>query len=116
MKARNPADNVWFSEADMFVKPLFEHIKAGLAWGEKLMFSLVTLEPGGEVPTHSHPHEQAGICLEGEFELEVGGARRVIRPHEMYIIPPETPHAARALKVACKTLDIFAPPRDEYKT
>ncbi len=116
MSAENPAETVWFSESDMRIKPLFEHIKAGLAWGEKLMFSLVTLEPGGEVPSHSHPHEQAGICLEGEFELEVDGERRVVRPQEMYLIPPDVPHAARALRVTCKTLDIFAPPREEYKS
>ena len=36
-------------------------------WGEKIMLSHVELEAGSEVPLHSHPHEQAGMVIEGEF-------------------------------------------------
>ncbi len=116
MTRRNPAQSVFFNEGDLSTRTLFEGVTTGLAWGEKLMFSLVTLEPGGEVPEHAHPHEQGGVCLEGEFELIVSGQVRTVQAGEMYIIPGDTPHAARALSKPCKTLDVFAPPRDDYKS
>jgi quercetin dioxygenase-like cupin family protein len=115
MTTHNPADAVVFDEDNLIDKALFDGVTARLAWGEKLMFSLVCFEPGGVVPEHDHPHEQAGICLDGHFELIVDGQARIIRPRQMYIIPGGTPHAARALDAPCKTLDVFAPPRDEYK-
>ena len=96
-------------------KQLFPGVSARLAWGEKLMLSFVTLEPGGAVPEHRHPHEQAGVCLSGEFELTVAGESRVIRPGDSYIIPGNTPHSARGLTARAVTLDIFSPPRQEYK-
>ena len=116
MTRHNPAQSVFFNEGDLSTRALFEGVTAGLAWGEKLMFSLVTLDPGGEVPEHAHPHEQGGVCLEGQFELIVAGQARTVRAGEMYIIPGDTPHAARALDARCKTLDVFAPPRDDYKS
>ncbi|MBN1343088.1 MAG: cupin domain-containing protein [Phycisphaerae bacterium] len=116
MTQPNPAERVFFARDDMPVTRLFEGVTARLAWGEKVMLSLVDLDPGGEVPEHSHPHEQAGICIEGHFELVVNGQARLVEAGQMYIIPGDTPHAARAVDEPCKTLDIFAPPREEYKT
>lgn len=110
----NPAQAGCFAEDDLVAGPTFEGVTTGLAWGDKLMFSLVTFEPGGLVPEHHHPHEQAGICLEGEFELVVDGRPRVIRPGQMYLIPGNTPHAARGLDAPAKTLDVFSPPREDY--
>jgi len=114
--SQNPAEAVLFSEGDLFAKRLSEGVTVGLAWGEKIMLSMLRFEPGGAVPEHSHPHEQAGICLEGQFELTVDGRTRVVQPGQMYLIPGDTPHAACALDGACRTLDIFAPPREEYKS
>jgi quercetin dioxygenase-like cupin family protein len=115
MAATNPANLVFFQEGDLAERHLFEGVTAGLAWGDKVMLSLVRLEPGSRVPEHSHPHEQAGVCIQGCFELTVCGQARVIREGDMYLIPGHTPHAARGLDIPCKTLDIFAPPRDDYK-
>ena len=47
-------------------KQLAPGVNLNLAWGDKLMLSVVELEPGSTVPMHSHPHEQAGIVLEDE--------------------------------------------------
>lgn len=115
MSDRHPSESVVFGQADMPARRLFDGVNASLAWGEKIMLSVVDFEPHGDVPNHSHPHEQAGICLEGEFELVVDGESRIVRAGEMYIIPGGTAHSARSTGGPCKTLDIFAPPREEYK-
>ena len=38
-------------------------------WGDKIMMSMVEIAPNAVVPTHSHPHEQAGIVLQGRVRV-----------------------------------------------
>jgi quercetin dioxygenase-like cupin family protein len=79
------------------------------------MFALVDLEPGALVPNHSHPHEQAGLVLEGELEFEIGGERRTLKAGDVYTIPGDVKHSARALAQKARVLDVFTPTREEYK-
>lgn len=88
---------------------------ASLAWGEKIMLSLVEIGPGSVVPMHSHPHEQAGIVVEGEFDFIIGGERRRVKLGDMYIIPGGVPHSAIGLDRKAVALDIFSPPREDYQ-
>ena len=60
--------------------------------GEQAMLSVLTLAPNAKGKVHSHPEEQWGIMLEGD--------------------------GVRTLKAGPKggpALDVFAPPRDEYR-
>jgi len=97
------------------VKQLAPGAAARMAWGERIMLSFVDLAPGGVVPPHTHPHEQGGLCLEGTMEFTIGGETRVIRPGQGWMIPGGVEHAVRALESGCRALDIFSPPREEYK-
>jgi quercetin dioxygenase-like cupin family protein len=81
--------------------------------GEKIMLSMVELDAGAIVPWHSHPHEQAGLMLEGELDFTIGEQSRRCRPGESFIIPGNTPHTVKAI-TACRVLDIFSPPREDY--
>ena len=83
-------------------------------WGEKVMMVYITLEPGAEVPLHTHPHEQAGMCLEGEFELTIDGAARMVREGDAYLVPSGVEHRAVATSGRALALDIFAPPREDF--
>lgn len=67
------------------------------------------------VPTHQHPHEQAGVGIEGEFELVIDGDARIIRAGDSYLIPGGTPHSARSVNGPARALDVFSPPREDYK-
>jgi quercetin dioxygenase-like cupin family protein len=86
-----------------------------VAWGEKLMLSYVELAPEGKVPLHSHPHEQGGICLEGAMEFTIGDETRIIKRGESWMIPGGVTHSVRALDQGAVALDIFSPPREDYK-
>lgn len=79
------------------------------------MLSLVEIQPGGVVPPHSHPHEQGGMCLEGAMEFTIGGETRVVRRGEGWMIPGGVIHSVRALQDGAVALDIFSPPREDYK-
>jgi len=82
--------------------------------GERVMLSQVELDAGAEVPPHSHPHEQAGIVLDGRLELTIDGDRRVLGPGDAYVIPGGVTHAARPVGGPCRALDIFSPIREDY--
>ena len=84
-------------------------------WGDNVLLSLVEIDAGAEVPNHTHPHEQAGIVIEGEMEMGIGGEVRTIRPGDMYIIPGNVEHYARSESTPVKVLDIFSPVREEFK-
>ena len=93
---------------------LADGVQLRIMSGERVMMSFVTLDPGGEVPQHSHPHEQMGMGVEGSFELVIDGESRVIRRGDIYLIPSNVVHSARGLDERAVALDIFSPPREDY--
>jgi len=96
-------------------KTLAPGVTAKVAWGEKLMLSLVSLEPDAVVATHSHPHEQMGLMVSGTMELTIAGETRILSPSEMYHVPGGVPHSAKGGRDGAVALDAFSPPREEYR-
>ncbi len=105
---------IW-NPPDMNPRPLAPGVSAKIAWGKKLMLSLVLLEPNAAVPEHSHPHEQMGMLVSGTMELTVGGKTTLLSGNEMYLVPGGVLHSARAGPEGVAALDAFSPPREEYK-
>jgi quercetin dioxygenase-like cupin family protein len=83
--------------------------------GERLMLSLVELQPHAVVAMHSHPHEQMGLLLEGELEFTIGGQTQRVLPGQMWRIPGGVPHGCVAGDKPARALDVFSPPREDYK-
>ena len=84
-------------------------------WGNQMLFSLVEVDANSEVPLHAHPHEQGGIIIEGELEMGIDGEVKLLKPGDMYIIPGNVEHYAKAYTTKAKALDIFSPVREEFK-
>jgi quercetin dioxygenase-like cupin family protein len=97
------------------VKEIFPGVSMRAAWGEKIMLSFIDLAPNSVVPEHKHPHEQMGIVLEGEFEFTIGGQKHLIKAGEAYHIPSNVLHSVKTPGQKALALDIFSPPREEYK-
>ncbi|MFQ5881840.1 MAG: cupin domain-containing protein [Candidatus Methylomirabilales bacterium] len=95
-------------------KEIAPGVKIRVAWGDKIMLSRVLLEPGSRVPMHSHPHEQAGLVLEGEFDFTIGNETRRVRSGDTYFIPGGVTHGCLACAGRAVALDIFTPPREDY--
>ncbi len=100
---------------EMKPRELCPGVTAKIAWGDRLMFSLVTLAPDAVVPEHDHPHEQMGMLVSGTMTLTVAGIPLTLAPIEMYLVPGGVRHAAKAGPGGAVALDAFAPPREEYK-
>jgi quercetin dioxygenase-like cupin family protein len=81
---------------------------------ENLMLLCLEFAPHAEVPTHSHPHEQIGLILEGELDMWIGEERRTLRPGDMYKIPGNVPHGGRTGASHAFVVDAFHPLREDY--
>lgn len=96
------------------VQTLAPGVRLRTPYGERIMLSLVELDEGAVVPQHSHPHEQAGMVLEGMLELTIDGHARTLKAGEAYIMAGNVAHSARAVGGGCKVLDVFSPIREDY--
>jgi quercetin dioxygenase-like cupin family protein len=88
-----------------------EGVELRPVFGHALMMSFVYMRPHSVAAIHAHPEEQMGTVLEGEYEFELNGVRRLCRAGDVYVVPPGVPHGARTFDRACVALDVFAPPR-----
>jgi quercetin dioxygenase-like cupin family protein len=93
---------------------LMPGVRARTPYGTRIMLSYLEMEAGSLVPMHQHPHEQAGLLIEGRMELVIGDESRICEPGDMFIIPPDTPHSARPIDGPVKALDVFSPVREDY--
>ena len=96
------------------IRQIFPGLRARLIHTDKVSHSWVDIDEGATFPEHHHPHEQIVNVLQGELELVVAGERYVLTPGLVFVIPPHTPHAGRAI-TACRVLDTFAPVREDYR-
>lgn len=84
-------------------------------WGDRIMLSLVESAPQAVVPSHEHPdHEQAGVVVQGEYDMTIGGETKRLKPGDAYVIPPGVPHSLQGAEGWALALDLFSPPREDY--
>ena len=89
------------------------HIRTAAA--DKMMMSVVEIEPRAVVEAHSHPHEQVGMVLAGRAVFTIGGEEKTLEAGDLYRIPGGVVHKVVALNESVVALDIFNPVREEYK-
>jgi len=87
---------------------------ARLIAGERIMLSVLDMPTGSVLPEHDHPHEQAGMVLEGRLSLTIDGEARVLQPGEAYLVPGGVSHSGFVVDEDVKVLDVFSPPREDY--
>jgi quercetin dioxygenase-like cupin family protein len=80
-----------------------------------MTFAVVELDPGAVVAEHRHSNEQLGIVLTGTMSFTIGGESRDIGPGMTYTIPADTPHSATAGPDGTVVIDVFAPPRSDWR-
>ena len=83
--------------------------------GDHAMLSVVTIEPNAEGKVHSHPQEQWGVLLEGDAVRIQDGEEISVKAGDFWRTPGGVPHGLRAGPRGARVLDIFSPPREEYR-
>ena len=79
------------------------------------MLSVVKVEPNLAGTIHSHPEEQWGFLLEGEWVRIQGAQALTMKACDFCYIPCGVSHGIRTAEIGATVLDIFSPPREEYK-
>ena len=94
---------------------LGEGISTRIFCGDQAMLSIVTIAPNAKGKIHSHPQEQWGFLIEGSGIRIQGNEKIVINKGDFWQTPGGVDHGIIGGSEGAKVLDIFSPPRDEYK-
>ncbi|MBI2864465.1 MAG: cupin domain-containing protein [Chloroflexi bacterium] len=89
-------------------------VRRTLNYGDRMLLAEIVFAAGGEVPWHSHPHEQIGYLASGRLEFELGDEKKELKAGDSWLVPCDVRHRARALEPSI-AIDIFSPVRDDYK-
>jgi len=101
--------------SDAIIRQLADGLSAHIYQGDQAMISVVTVQPGASGNLHQHPEEQWGMCLEGSGIRVQGDQEIPFAKGDFWRTPSGVPHTMRAGADGCRVLDIFAPPRNEYR-
>lgn len=83
--------------------------------GDNAMLSYVEIEPHSEGRIHSHEEEQWGYLLEGEATRIQDGEEAEATAGDFWHTPGGVEHGIRTGERGAVVLDIFSPPRSEYR-
>ena len=96
-------------------RKLGQGLETSIFCGDQAMISIVTIEPNCVGQIHSHPEEQWGFMLEGSGVRIQNGERIEIKKGDFWLTPGNIDHGIEAGENGAKVMDIFSPPRDQYK-
>lgn len=81
----------------------------------ELMSVLMEFDLGAVGTPHAHDaHDQIGFVIQGAFEAEIDGVKRVLRAGDAFIAQRLTMHGVVCLEQGSLLLDQFSPRRDDY--
>jgi quercetin dioxygenase-like cupin family protein len=91
-------------------------IETRIVVGDQSMLSIVEFEPNSRGSIHYHTEEQWGIMLEGSGTRIQDGTETAVRQGDFWRTPGGTSHGFVAGPEGAKVIDVFAPPREDYRT
>ena len=114
MSQENYFNNI--NDLDSGIKRVLgDGISTRIFCGDQSMLSIVTIEPNAKGQIHSHPQEQWGFLIEGSGIRIQDGQEIEIKKGDFWQTPGGIDHGIIGGTEGAKVLDIFSPPRDEYK-
>ena len=114
MSQENYFNNI--NDLDSGIKRVLgDGISTRIFCGDQSMLSIVTIEPNAKGQIHSHPQEQWGFLIEGSGIRIQDGQEIEIKKGDFWQTPGGIDHGIIAGADGAKVLDIFSPPRDEYR-
>lgn len=81
----------------------------------ELMSVLVQFDKGAIGTPHAHDaHDQIAFVVAGSFEVDVEGAKRILKAGDAFIVPRLQMHGVVAQEEGSVLLDQFSPRRDDF--
>jgi len=96
-------------------RKLVSGIQTRIFPGQNVMLSVVRIEPNTTGTVHNHTEEQWGVLLKGECVRIQGDEEREMKPGDFWHTPGGVSHGIKTGSAGATVLDIFSPPREEYK-
>jgi quercetin dioxygenase-like cupin family protein len=96
-------------------RTLSEGLESRIFPGENVMLSVVRIAANRSGAVHSHPQEQWGVLLEGSGVRIQDGVEHGVSVGDFWQTPGGVSHGFCAGSGGALVLDIFSPPRDEYR-
>jgi quercetin dioxygenase-like cupin family protein len=100
--------------SDVAPQEIWDGVLGRAVHGERVTLALVELEPSSVVPEHSHDNEQAGVLVEGSFEMRIGDETRTLTRGATWCIPPDEPHEVRVGPEGAVVIEVWAPAREDW--
>ncbi len=100
---------------DGYLTPLDGIRRKTLVHGESTLMTEFKLRKGSSIPLHSHPQEQWGVMLQGNGVRLQDGIEHEVSEGDFWQTPSNVVHSFCAGPDGALVLDIFSPPRDEYR-
>ncbi len=92
-------------------------VERRLGHTDNLMMTIIDFNDGPQVEPdlpHSHPHEQISYVVEGEINFFLEGVCEHLGPGDMFLVPPDKPHAIQLLTEGVRLIDCFTPIRQDF--
>ena len=103
------------NEDDGIRRSLADGVATRIFPGQHAMLSVVRIEAESESGRHSHPEEQWGVLLEGNGVRIQDDIEHAVSAGDFWQTPGGVPHSFRAGPEGALVLDVFSPPRPEYR-
>ena len=87
--------------------------RAILAHDASVMLVKVKFEKGAIGALHQHPHVQITYVASGQFEVEVGGVKKVLHQGGTFFVPSNVWHGVICLEEGV-LMDTFSPMRKDF--
>ena len=90
-------------------------MKARLINGERATLAVIDIEPNGVAEEHHHENEQLGLIVSGHLTFHIAGEERRLGAGDVYRIPSNVPHDAKAGPEGATVVDVFIPVRADWE-
>lgn len=91
----------------------FPGVVGRVVHGDTMTIVSWDLEPGAEIPTHEHVHEQILHVVRGALQVTVATQSRRVGPGDSVVIPSRVPHSAKVLERS-HVIDVFHPVQRDF--
>lgn len=93
---------------------LVPDIKAHILSSGRMTAIFTVMSPNATVPRHQHEHEQVMIIAAGECDQIIDDKLYHLKEGDVVICAPNLPHGTYVSDQGCRTIEFFAPRRQEY--
>lgn len=80
----------------------------GILKNDMVAVAKTVITKGATLTEHYHPEQEYIICYKGNVEINVGGEVNLLLVSDYLVIPPDTPHTAKAIS-DCELIVITIP-------